>query len=108
MSCSTGWDNIQVSDYGWVGRLRLTQACLPVDISAYTTRQLIFKSPSGAPVTKTAVFDTDGADGVLKYVVEAGLINEVGDWQVAARISKSGVQITSDPITFTVKRRLDA
>ena len=108
MSCSTGWDNIQVNDYGWVGRLRLTQACVAVDISGYTTRQFVFKSPAGVKTTKTAVFDTDGTDGVLKYTVENGLINEAGDWYVQARIAKTGAELTSDPIAFRVKKRLDS
>lgn len=108
MTCSTGWDNIQVNDYGWVGKIRLTQACVAVDISAYTTRQLIFKSPSGVKTTKTATFDTDGTDGVLAYTVENGLINEVGIWYVQARIAKAGAELTSDPIEFRVKKRLDS
>lgn len=108
MSCSTGWDNIHAGDYGWVGRLRLTQACVAVDISSYTTRQFIFKSPSGVKTTKTAAFDTDGTDGVLKHTVEAGLINEAGDWSVQARIAKTGAELTSDPISFRVKKRLDS
>jgi hypothetical protein len=44
----------------------------------------------------------------LKYTVEAGLINEAGDWSVQARIAKTGAELTSDPITFRVKKRLDS
>lgn len=102
------WTDIHIDDYGWVGKLALKQDGAAVDISSYTTRQFIFKSPSGVKTTKTATFDTDGTDGVLKYMVEAGLINEVGDWWVQARIAKTGAELTSDPILFRVKKRLDS
>lgn len=108
MSCSTGWHNIHAADYGYDCKLRIVKRGTAQDVSQYTTRQFIFKSPSGVKTTKTAAFDTDGTDGVLKYTVEAGLINEAGDWSVQARIAKTGAELTSDPITFRVKKRLDS
>jgi hypothetical protein len=101
------WTDIHINDYGWVGKLALRQDGVAVDISSYTTRQFIFKSPGGTKTTKTATFDTDGTDGVLKYTVEDGLINEAGNWNVQARISKTGVVLTSAPLRFNVANRLD-
>lgn len=101
------WTDIHVDDYGWVGKLTLQQDGTAIDISSYTTRQFIFKAPSGTATTKTATFDTDGTDGVLKYTVEDGLIDEVGNWRVQARIAKSGVELTSADLRFVVYSRLD-
>jgi hypothetical protein len=101
------WQNIHVDDYGWTGRLRLVQDKVAQDISSYTTRQFIFKPPTGAVKVKTATFDTDGVNGVLKYVIESGVIDQVGEWKVQARIAKSGAEITSDEIAFMVQPRLD-
>lgn len=101
------WTNIHKDDFGWVGKLRIVQDLIAQNISTYTTRQFIFRKPSGAIATKTATFVTDGVDGVLQYTVESGLIDEVGGWQVQARISKAGVVLTSAPIYFNVSARLD-
>lgn len=102
------WTDIHINDYGWVGKLALKQDGVAVDISSYTTRQFIFKSPAGVKTTKTATFDTDGTDGVLKYTVEDGLIDDDGNWYVQARISKSGAVLTSAELRFNVANRLDA
>lgn len=101
------WTNIHKDDYGWTGKLRIVQDAVAQNISTYTTRQFIFRKPSGTTVAKTATFVTDGADGVLQYTVESGLVDEVGTWQVQARISKSGAVLTSAPIYFSVSARLD-
>lgn len=101
------WQGIHKDDYGWTGKIRVVQDAVAQNISTYTTRQFIFRKPSGAIATKTATFATDGADGVLQYAVESGLVDEVGGWQVQARISKSGVVLTSAPIYFSVSARLD-
>lgn len=101
------WENIHVDDYGWVGKLRIVQDAVVQDISSYTTRQFIFRTPSNTIKTKTATFDTDGTDGVLKYTVEDGVIDECGNWRVQARISKTGAVLTSAWIKFYVEDRLD-
>ena len=101
------WSEITSGDFGWVGKLRMVQDGTAVDISAYTTRQFIFKSPIGAVTTKTATFDDDGTDGILKYTVADGDIDRAGSWRVQARIAKTGVELTSDPLHFQVEDRLD-
>jgi hypothetical protein len=100
------WNDIYASDYGWTGKLRMVQDGAAVDISSYTTRQFIFRSPSGTLKTKTAAFDTDGTDGVLKYVVESGVIDASGRWIVQVRISKTNVELTSQELPFFVYSRI--
>lgn len=101
------WANIHKDDYGWTGRLRIVQDRVAQNISTYTTRQFIFRKPDGTTVTKSATFATDGADGVLQYTVENGLIDSAGIWHVQARISKAGSALTSESVPFTVTARLD-
>ena len=101
------WNNIQVDDYGWVGKLTLKQDGTAVDISSYTTLQFILTNPVEVATVKTAAFDSDGTDGVLKYTIADGDIDTVGNWRVQARISKVGSEITSDSIRFIVQERLD-
>jgi hypothetical protein len=102
------WENIQVDDFGWVGRLTLKQDGTAVDISSYTTKQFFFVNPSGtASSAKTADFDSDGTDGKLKYTILTGEIDTAGNWNVFARIAKASTELTTDPLEFRVKARLD-
>ena len=79
-----------------------------VDISSYTTKEFFLVDPAGAASTaKTAIFDSDGTDGKLKYTILTTEIDTSGNWNVFARIAKTGSELTSDPLEFRVKARLD-
>jgi hypothetical protein len=54
------------------------------DLSSYTTKQLIFKKPSGTILTKTATFLTDGTDGIIYYTSISGDLDEIGAWKLQA------------------------
>ena len=101
------WEDINVDDYGWVGKLTLKQDSVAVDISSYTAWVYILKDPAGTIASKVAAFDTDGTDGVLAYTILTGDIDSVGNWTVQARISKVGSELTADPLEFNVAARID-
>ena len=101
------WEDIHVDDYGWIGKLTLQQDGTAIDISSYTTLQYILKDPNAVTSTKVAAFDSDGTDGILKYTIADGDIDEVGNWYVQARITKVGAVLTSDWLKFQVQDRLD-
>ena len=102
------WSNIHEADYGFDGKLRIVKDGTAQDISSYTTRQFILRSPTGTTATKTAEFDTDGTDGVLSYTFEEDDIDRAGNWSVQARISKTGVELTATAHRFLVTAREDA
>lgn len=99
------WFNINVDDFGWVGRLRIVQDGAAVDISSYTTRTFIFTPPDGIEVEKTAIFTTTGVDGYLQYTAEAAFFDTVGTWRVRAELSKTGSELTSGTLRFYVSAR---
>jgi hypothetical protein len=99
--------DIHVDDFGWVAKLTLQQDAVTLDISSYTTKQIILVDPANAATTKTATFDTDGTDGVLKYTILDGDIDAVGRWHIFARVAKTGVELTSEAVRFTVYDRKD-
>jgi hypothetical protein len=101
------WANINADDFGHVGKLTCKEDGVAADISSYTTLQFVLTDPAGAATIKTAAFDSDGTDGILKYTLIDGDIDMAGNWQVQARIIKTGVEITSDPLRFLVGPRLD-
>lgn len=53
----------------------------PVDISAVTTKQIVFKKPDGTVTTETATNVTDGTDGKIEYRTVAGFLNVAGEWK---------------------------
>ena len=66
------------------------------DISGYTTiQQVILTPPSGSAVTKTAAFKTDGTDGIIRYIIEEGVINAGGNWEVYGRVKSGSAQLTT-------------
>lgn len=101
------WTGIHENDYGWIGKLTLEQDGTVVDISGYTTRKFLLRAPGGTVKEKTAVFDTNGTDGVLKYTFVTGDIDEAGDWHVAARVERTGVKLTSNFVVFKVDASID-
>jgi len=61
----------------------------PMDLSNATTKNLIFRRPTGELVTKPAEFVTNGVDGKLKYVtVTADDTTPAGTWRVQADVIK--------------------
>tara|TARA_Y100001938_G_scaffold140913_1_gene209876 strand:- start:242 stop:571 length:330 start_codon:yes stop_codon:yes gene_type:complete len=77
------------------------------NIASSTVRQIILKSPNGVTSTKTAVFNSDGTDGVIKYTTVSGDLNEVGTWRLQARVAfGSTYDYKTDIETFKVYENL--
>lgn len=55
-----------------------------VNLASVTQKDFIIRKPSGAVVTKTAVFFTDGSDGILQYPSDLGLLDETGVYDLQA------------------------
>lgn len=56
------------------------------NISAASTKQMIFSRSDGTTFTKTAVFTTDGSDGDIEYVSVDGDLNMAGTWHLQAYV----------------------
>lgn len=52
-----------------------------VDISGATTTTIKFMKPDRSVVSKTAIFYTDGTDGIIQYTTIAGDLNMAGTWK---------------------------
>lgn len=108
MSCSE--KEIHVNDIGTVF-LVTVKDCVSgtettLNISTATTLQFIFSTPSGTTKTRTAVFDTDGLDGKIKYTTINGDLDEPGTWKLQARIVMGGGDWKSDITSFRVYENL--
>jgi hypothetical protein len=99
------FDKIVDSDYGQVAKLTFkdVDTDAAADISAYsTTIQMLFSDPLGNVTTKTATFDSDGTDGIIKYTIETGLLTRPGKWKVRGRVKSANAKLTTEAHTFEV------
>jgi hypothetical protein len=78
---------IHKNDVGTVFNVTIKdQSNAIVDISAATTKQIIFTDPEGTDVAKTATFNTDGTDGKINYVILVDDLDLVGLWKMQAKV----------------------
>lgn len=77
-----------------------------IDISTADTKQIIFKKPSGANLTKDADFVTDGNDGKIQYIIQEGDIDEVGTWKIQGIVTIGAYTWHSNFESFKVHRNL--
>lgn len=76
-----------LNDVGILIRLNLTADGLPKDVSSATNLTLVLVNPKGVVKYKTLAFYTDGKDGKLVYLIIAGDLDVVGDWQLYGLIT---------------------
>jgi hypothetical protein len=80
-----------------------------LNISTATSLRLYFKGPSdSAAVEKTAVFNTDGTDGKLKYTKSAAddVNDEAGEWKVQAGFTLGAYQGRTSIESYQVSANL--
>jgi hypothetical protein len=79
----------------------------PVDISSYTTRQVIVRSQDDIKtVTKTATFVLSGSDGRLQFSFATGEIDRPGEWNAQVVLSKTGATFKSQVFILGVDTTL--
>jgi hypothetical protein len=99
------FDNIVVGDYGQVAKLTFidVDTSAAADISSYSTaQQMVFTDPSGTKTAKTAAFDSDGTDGIIKYTVDNSFIDAAGLWKVRGRVTSGSAELTTVEHEFLV------
>lgn len=104
MSCDC---EFRKNDYGTIITLTFLQDGSALDISSAVTKQMIFKDPNGNITEKTALFSNGGSDGEIYYIIESGLLNTVGRWEVEGYLADSSGVWRSEIGTFKVNRILE-
>ncbi len=79
--------DIHLGDVGTIFEVVVQDAGTPLDISANTEILIIFQKPDGTPVSKTAVFSTDGTDGKMRYVSVTDDLDQIGGWKLQGKIT---------------------
>lgn len=97
---------LHVADVGTVIRATVKDGDTAVDISAATTRKLIFRKPDGTVVEKTATNVTTGTDGQMAYTIVAGDLDQVGSWRVQGKVTIGTATWNTDTKAFRVHPNL--
>jgi hypothetical protein len=106
----TTTDEIHVGDVGTALVVEIvewdedTQAYVAVNISAATTLTIYLTRPNGTVLTKTAVLDTSGTDGKMKYTTVSGDLSAAGRWKIQGYVAGvAGWSGSSLEVPFKVK-----
>jgi|WetSurSiteA1Bulk_404760.scaffolds.fasta_scaffold164592_1 hypothetical protein len=99
-------NEVQVGNVGTVFKVRIVEDGLPVNVTAATTREIIFKPPKGNTLTRNASLYTDGADGIITYSTGASDLTSAGQWYLQAHIEFTGSEYYTEVVGFTVRANL--
>lgn len=83
-----------------------------VDLSGVGTKELKFKKPSGALLTVTAAFTTNGTDGLIRHTWTAGQLDELSRgrlWYGSPHVAwAGGADLHGEAFSFLVKNTFEA
>lgn len=99
-------NEIHVGDIGTLFSVTVKDDDVVVDVSSATTKEIVLKHSGGLTHTKTAIFGTDGTDGVLTYTTIADDLSLPGLWQIQVNIIMSGGSWKTDVGSFIVEENL--
>lgn len=101
--------NPHVGDTGTAIRLTVYDRGSVVDLSGFSTLEMLFKAPDGDLLTKTASLVNTGSDGQIEYVTQSSADLDVpGPWKVQARLVSNGGSWKTSSVAFTVEANLEA
>jgi len=86
----SGTTDLQYGDRGTKIRVTVKENGAAFDISAATTKKIIFQKKNKEILEVDADFLTDGTDGVLQYVTSGSDVSLAGDWKLQAYLELSG------------------
>ena len=95
-------DQLSKNDVGSVISVTVKENGVVFNASAATVKTLRLKKPNETVITKTAVFETDGSNGVLIYTTVAGDLNENGMWTGQLYLEFPTGKWSTDVFTFVV------
>ena len=97
---------VHLNDIGTSLRVTIEEDGTALDISTATTKQILIVKPSMTKLTKSAVFVTDGTDGMIEYVTIANDLDELGTYNIQGYIVMSGWAGHSEVKQFKVYSNL--
>ena len=97
---------IHYGDIGVNFNITVMNYTVPLDVSNADDIYIIFQKPDSSDLTKTAALTTNGTDGKIKYTTVAGDLDQIGTWQIQARVDFGASVFSTDIQKFKVYRNI--
>jgi hypothetical protein len=97
---------IHAGDIGVKFNITVMNGTSVLDVSNANSIYIIFQKPDSTDLTKTAVLATDGTDGKIKYTTVSGDLDQIGTWQIQARVDFGASVFSTDIQKFKVYRNI--
>ena len=98
---------IHVDDIGVNFNITVMNGSVPLDVSNADNIYIIFQKPDGSDLTKSASIVNTGSDGNIRYTTVAGDLDQVGTWQIQAKVDFGISFFSTDIQRFKVQRNLN-
>ena len=97
---------IHVDDIGVNFNITVMNGSVPLDVSNADNIYIIFQKPDGSDLTKSASIVNTGSDGNIRYTTVAGDLDQVGTWQIQAKVDFTISVFSTDIQKFKVYRNI--
>lgn len=97
---------IHYGDIGVNFNITVMNGSVPLDVSNTDHIYIIFQKPDGSDLTKTGTLITDGKDGAIKYTTVSSDLDQIGTWQIQAKVDFGASVFSTDIQKFKVYRNI--
>ena len=97
---------IHYGDIGVNFNITVMNGTAALNVSNANSINIIFQKPDGSDLTKTATLVTNGTDGNIRYTSVSGDLDQVGTWQIQARVDFGASVFSTDIQKFKVYRNI--
>lgn len=97
---------IHYGDIGVNFNITVMNGTTALNVSNADSISIIFQKPDSSDLIKTASLITDGTDGNIRYTTVSGDLDQVGTWQIQAKVDFGASVFSTDIQKFKVYRNI--
>lgn len=97
---------IHYGDIGVNFNITVMNGTAVLDVSNADDIYIIFQKPDSSDLIKTASLITNGTDGNIRYTTVSGDLDQVGTWQIQAKVDFGASVFSTDIQKFKVYRNI--
>jgi len=97
---------IHYGDIGVNFNITVMNGTAVLNVSNASSISIIFQKPDGSDLIKTATLVTDGTDGNIRYTSVSGDLDQIGTWQIQAKVNFGASVFSTDIQKFKVYRNI--
>ena len=97
---------IHYGDIGVNFNITVMNGTVVLNVSNANSISIIFQKPDGSDLIKTATLVTNGTDGNIRYTSVSGDLDQIGTWQIQAKVNFGASVFSTDIQKFKVYRNI--